>query len=108
MELLKKFLSCFETVDVDPEDTGIQDLQIPLLISKVSEDETTVVARDKHTLLQIVKKIMSKRHTGEVEVFLDGDYIKIGVSKFFIETIRIDEMVRYSCNIVYAHVHTNV
>lgn len=102
MEFIYKFLSCFEKPD--SEDTGIPDLKIPLLISKVSEDETTIVAKDKPTLLQIARKVLSKK-TDVSNIIIDGDYIKVGNTKIYIETLRIDDHVRYTCNIVYAHIH---
>jgi hypothetical protein len=103
MEYFKNFFSCFDSdKPYDPEDTNIKDLKIPLLISKVSEDETTIVAKDKQTLLKIVKKVVDKKFRNVHKNFeIDDEYIKIDNAKFFIEKLQIDETVRYSCNIVY-------
>jgi hypothetical protein len=105
-EKIKSYIYCTEENKEPEPSPKIDDLKIPLLSTKHSNDETTVVAKNRHIIVQLVSLILRKRSITFSNIFIEGDYLIIEMEKtkfcsFFVEAIKVDDTMRFSCTITF-------
>lgn len=101
---IKSYIYCIDTNDTFIT-TQKEELTVPLLSSKCSNDEATVVAKHKPMIVHIASLLLKKQGILVSNIFLQGENLVIesgeNKSSFFIETIRMDDVVRFSCTISF-------
>ena len=99
------YIKCFDLPSSEEETTNIESLKIPLLSSKHTQDDHTVVcSKAKGTIVQIVSLILKKRNIIIDNIYIKDDNLIISPEgkdplSFHIENIRVDDVIRFSCKI---------
>ncbi len=103
---LYTFIKCFDSpTSGEEENTNIESLKIPLLSSKHTQDDHTIVcSKTKATIVQIVSLILKKRNIIIDNIYIKDDDLIISPegkepTSYHIENIRVDDVVRFSCKI---------